>query len=645
MITQNIAKSIIPDNLREVELFNKIVEIFIEYMQETSQLSLDTTNLFNKPKEEFFEEIIKIYARNFYEVVEKSKNNPVLKEKIIQEHKKFNLEYTDKLSISVLNLLDLDKLTLLKNFQQSKGNLKSIEFIYEIFNKIQFENSILQNDKIFEVSNTENIMEYQVKTNMLEEIFVNFVKPLTHPIGWKYVYSRLVTEIFKDYFFVEEIYDISILQVYHKDFTDDFKLNRGFLFENDLQGNALLENGLPRVYKAENKDVLNVTRFGSFYKTLSLDSEVNLVQNPVVANIETTYNQTQENTTITITFKSGEILEQTSNPRTLRLYYGKGPNDLNKTIKKDYTPFIGSYSLYLNYNTRLELKLKDKIDFKSSSGFLETTGNKLFCGCGNAYVSKDLKCGDKVLNQTDYNAQTIVSPLSLSLEPRQVFKGVKYKYPKMYFYIDLTKIKKTEFPLTISLDGDAFTLNYTKKHIKIVRFNGIKINKTGTLENGYYDKTFQLEIINQNGELIESINFNLIPRTDYTQEDLTKSDMDFEKSLNNEFSRDSYILDIGNIQIPDNFPGNAESYSLVWDYIEYTYFADIGLSQTPKIKNYIDSFELFNYKPPLYYSNLIGHFRIAGNDFGYNQVNQKLILLGSQGWFVNDEFSIEAFNA
>lgn len=643
MISQNIAKSLIPENLREIELFNKIIEIFIEYMQENSNLSLDVTNFLNKPEPQIFEELIKIYAKNFYEVVNKSKNNPILKEKIIQEHKKFNLEYVDRLDINVLNLLDFDKLTLLKNFQQSKGNLKSIEFIYEIFNKIQFENSILQNDKIFEVLDTGTPMVYQIKTNMLEEIFVNFVKPLTHPVGWKYVYARLVSEIFKDYFFVEEIYDIAILQVYHKDFTDDFKLNRGFLFENDIDGNALLDNGLPKLYKAENKDVLNVTRFGSFYKTLNLDSEVNLVQNPEVSKIETNYNQTEQNTTITITFKSGEILEQTSNPRTLKLYYGKGPNDLNKIIKKDYTPFIGSYSLYLNYNTRLELKLKDKINFDSATGLIDTTGNKLFCGCGNAFVSQDLKCGEKTLNQTDYNKQTVVSPLSVGLDSRQVFKGVKYKYQKLYFYIDLTRIKKIEFPLTISLDGDAFTLNYTNKHIKIVKFNGIRLNKTRTLENSYYDKTFQLEIINQNGELIESVSFNLIPRVDYTETQTSKSDMEFEESLNKEYSRDSYILDISNISIPDHFNENLESYSLVWDYLDYEYFADLDLSQRIKDKPFISSFELFDYKPPLYYSNLVGHFRIAGNDFGYNQRTQEIHLLGSQGWFCNDDFSIESF--
>lgn len=650
-LTKSLAQSIVPDNLKEIELFKVVVDVFIEYMEENSKLTLDSTKFLDLDNEVVFEELLKIYARNFYEVVLKARNNLELIRKLTKIHKNFNVDFDpSRLNLELSKLINPETLTLLKNFQQSKGTLRAIEYVFDIFNKIQFEEEILQSDAVFEVKETGNLLEYSVETNMLKDIYETFIKPLTHPVGWKYVYARLIQLSFKEYFFVDEVYKINILQVYNSNgLTDDFKLNRGFLFQNTENGTAILENGSPKTYTAQNKNVLNVTRFGKKYNILSLDSEINLVQDPTVKSITTKDDTKTDNTTVSIEFASGEILEQTSNPRTLTLYYGTGPNDLNKKIKKDYTPFISEYSLYLNYTTELKFRVKDTIGFEAQTGFSDTTGTRLHCGCGNAYVGTPLVVGQTRINETDYTNEVTLNNLNLKVgEYKQCFLGVKFNKPRMLVYLDLAQFSQSDYPLTISLNGDEFKIDYIEGlQQRIIKFNNIVIHEKDVLEYGYILNSFELSITSNN-EVIESISFNLIPRLKYLVDEIQKSDFNFEVSEDGlNYTRDGETIDFSVLPENPNYPQDItelENIQLVWDYIEYQYYAQIGeLSQSTGDKDYLKSIELLSYKPPRHYSNIVGNFKVGGSGFAYSPKDSKFVLVTHNGAICSDSFSIETY--
>lgn len=666
MITKSQVRELLPDNLKDTELFKVTVDAFMEYMAENSKLSLDIANIYSQDNPYIYEEILKIYARAFFEVIGEAKKNQNLQNEIINYHKKFNIDYNlSNLELDLKKFLSFDNLRLLKFFNQSKGNISAMEYIYEIFNKIQFEDSTLQSDSRFEITETGNTMEYRVNSNMIPAVFEAFVKPLVHPVGWKYVFSKITEFAFKEYLFSTESFDVSILQINGPEITDNFKVNRGYLFETDAEGNAILLNGKPKSYKAENTDVLQVTRFGKYYPVLDIDSEINLVSNPGVSKIEeekeldVSWGGKNEKTEhIKITFKSGEILEQYApiDPKTgkpsLILYYGKGPNDLNKTIKKDYSPFFSDYKLHVVYNKKLTFTLNDTLTFKQSYGFADTCGSKVVCGSAIA-VGSGIKCGQTELpHLTSYNREMSIAPQSLfysdypieSLDKtRQVFKGVKYKRPRFFIYLDLTKIDKSDYPLSISLNDNFQVLDYDYHHTKIIAYEGFIINDTRALETGYSEETYNLKIYNSNTELIEEVEFNMIPRVSYVQAKTSKKDFNFELGKAG-YSRDARVMD-DNDTYPDGWNFKIESYRLDWNHIEYTYYAEIGeLFQYAHDKVFIDSYALFNYKPPRYWSNQIGHFIVSPIDFGYDETQQKLFQIGQNAALCYDNFSIEALN-
>ena len=660
MITKQLIQNIVPDNLKDIELYKVTVDAFMEYMTENAQLSLDVANIYNENNPKVYEEILKIYANYFFRVIEDAKLNQNLQNEIVAYHKKFNIDYdVTRLQLDLKKFLSFEDLRLLKLFQQSKGNTSAMEYIYSIFNKIQFEDISLQSESDFSIEETGNPLEYKVNSNMIQSVFEQFVKPLAHPVGWKYVFTKITELAFKEYLFSIEIYDFSLLQI-NGPTIDNFKTNRGYLFETDAKGSAILLNGSPKTYKAENKDVLQVTRFGKYYPVLDLDSEINLIQEPGVTKvIEESIdvlidNQRLKTNHVKITFKSGEILEQYEpyNPDTkkpsLILYYGDGPNDLKQTIKKDYSPYFSDYKLNYSYNTKLSFTLLDNLGFGQSFGYVDSVGTKVTCG--SLVIGSGIKSNQTELpNITDYNKEISIAnqPISYSdylkesiERTRQVFKGIKYKYPRFFVYLDLTRINKDEFPLSISLNDTYQSLDYDYHHTKIVKFEGFTLKDNYVLETGYSQETYNLKIYSSNSILLEEVEFNLIPRIKTVKTKQPKDNFNFEVEKSG-YSRDAIILD-ESYDYPEGWDKKYESYQLAWDSLEYAYYAEVGqLSQYAKTKSYVDSYNVFNYKPPRYYSNLIGHFIVSPLDYGYSQSAQKIYPLEQNPMICYDDFDIE----
>lgn len=403
---KSIAKNLVPENYKSNQFIMDVLDVFVDYIYDNSSLAIDINNLYNSKNEVLYEEIIKTYAANFYKTITDGSRNHKLTEAVRKAHEKYGFNFDEtQLDINAIHLLSQEQLELFKNFQQSKGTLRSIEFIYRIIEQLNIESFVLETDGQLTIEPGENIFEYRVYGSMLPEIFEAFVKPLAHPVGWTYLFTRTYALKFEDYFLCKEVYDVNIFRVTNEDpdYEDNFKTNIGYLFETDSDNNIIYENNKPKTYKADGTPVFNVTRFGVNYPELTLESELKLVKNPTIKTIEKT--SIKGNDKLVIYFESGEKLEQNSNPRNLILYYYNGINSLNQEIKKDYTNFLSKRALELDYDRRVVTTIKDKYQFQIDFGLASTTGKFAAIGAGNMYLGSD----NWVLGKTRVDVDTPVT--------------------------------------------------------------------------------------------------------------------------------------------------------------------------------------------------------------------------------------------
>lgn len=444
---KSVLKKIVPENVRDRQVIKDSLDVFVDYIFEYSNLAIDINNLYTSKNEVTFEEIIKTYAANFYNVVNDGAKNNRLAQALRKAHEKWGFTFDEtKLSFTALELLTQEQLELFKSFQQSKGTFRSIEFIYKIIEQLGIESGVLETDGELVLKDfKDQPFHYQLEGSMLQEVFESFVKPLAHPVGWTYLYLRTYNLHFKDYFLCKEVYYPKTFRVYCRDrnIEDNFITNIGYLLQNDSEGKWLKDsNNEPMMYEANGRPVFGVTRFGTKFDTLTLESELYLVQTPEIESIEK--ESLKGNNRITITFKSGEILEQNSNPRSLILYYGKGPNDLNQKIKKDYTDFLQTCSLELNYETEIVSTISDLQKFQMDFGIASSVGNKVVIGAGNLFIGNSAwKIGDTHFNNnagvsylTRFSNRTLLTSDFRALyrinknKQRRVFRKVTgvYKY-------------------------------------------------------------------------------------------------------------------------------------------------------------------------------------------------------------------------
>lgn len=403
---KSIAKNLVPENYKSNQFIMDVLDVFVDYIYENSSLAIDINNLYNSKNEVLYEEIIKTYAANFYKTITDGSRNHKLTEAVRKAHEKYGFNFNEtQLDINVIHLLSQEQLELFKNFQQSKGTLRSIEFIYHIIEQLNIESFVLETDGQLTIEPGENIFEYRVYGSMLPEIFEAFVKPLAHPVGWTYLFTRTYALKFEDYFLCKEVYDVNIFRVTCENIEseDNFKTNIGYLFETDSDNNIIYENNKPKTYKADGNPVFNVTRFGVNYPELTIESELKLVKNPTIKTIEKT--SIKGNDKLVIYFESGEKLEQNSNPRNLILYYHNGINSLNQEIKKDYTNFLSKRALELDYDRKVVTTIKDKYQFQVDFGLASTTGKFAAIGAGNMYLGSD----NWVLGKTRIDVDTPVT--------------------------------------------------------------------------------------------------------------------------------------------------------------------------------------------------------------------------------------------
>lgn len=503
---KNIVKSIIPDNIKEIKLIQEAIDIFISEIMEKSNLALDVFHLYSDKNEVMFEEVIKVFVKNIYDTITKNINNEILIKRLDELYQKAGYKnFRDiKINNNILNILTKETVESIKLFQQTKGHKFGIEFIYRLVEDMNWQQGIVESDGYFNFYEGNNEFEYYVEGSLIAELFEYFVKPLAHPVGWAYIYLRVINLHFTDYFLSKPVITIKEFEVGCQKGLDkrkdDYKNNIGYLPETDKNDEQIEQ----KFYLADGNIKSSITRHGQFFENLDLPSELKLVLNNKVKNIEElTFGKSHN---ISIYFESGELLEFKSNPRSLILYYFESENPLNAKIKKNYNNYLGHCGLNLKYDRKVVTTLKDKIQFAIDFGLSNTVGFLNVLGAGNNFLNGKISLGQKYLERV---------PLTYKSKVKNDFinsSNYKNLYPYNFSELHRTieKFYCTNNSILIHVNTETFEDD--KKPYKIILNDNIKeCEKINEFDGNFKNKICEVKIIDKFENDHEYIKFKFNP--------------------------------------------------------------------------------------------------------------------------------------
>jgi len=313
-ILEDIIPSIIPDNILEIQLLKDSLDIFLEYLVENSDISQDIKNIFDENKVPIYEEFVQIYLNNIYTVLSQSEHNERLYSKLKNMYEAIgkNVDNID-MTIDILGLLTKEYLITNKEYKSSKGTPKGMEYIYNIIIRAGFQYDYFGPiEGQFTYLEEGNLFEYIIEGTMLAEVYEAFVKPLAHPVGWKYIYRRVLYMSFVDYFDLEFIYTFRALEV---------RCMNGFNLTKDDYMN-------------------NISHTGE--KLLDDDDYVVFVQNEDIK--LDGFNTSRKRT---VFYNSGKYIVSKEEPRSL-IFYDSKPRDITYSLFPNNTDTDTLYSIDAN---------------------------------------------------------------------------------------------------------------------------------------------------------------------------------------------------------------------------------------------------------------------------------------------------------
>jgi len=406
---KEIIPAITPDNIKDIQLLKDALDIFLDYLVKHSDITIDIKNILDEQKEILYEEFVKIYLNNIYNVLTKSQHNEALYLKLKTLYTAFGLDVNEvDLSIDIVSLLTRDYIMTNKDYKSAKGTPKAMEYIYDVIIESGVQKDFLGNNTgDFRYYEGEHIFEYNVEGTMLTEVYEHFVRPLTHPVGWAYFYKRLFYMSFVDYFRVDFEYTIRELEVrcmngslfekddylanishFKKRFDDDPNYGDILTAKRDdlVQENNTLDPESEK-YKSNERliAVYNKSLNGDF--TLVSDNEVTFINTEIIGPADGNTKR------ISVHFKNGEVLQSLDTPREIVLYGIDGRKEID--YKLDYD---GNCGLYMDYDVETKTEVTDEIDFGFEMPLASTTGKHNVIGAGNVFVGSFI-VGDELVNK------------------------------------------------------------------------------------------------------------------------------------------------------------------------------------------------------------------------------------------------------
>lgn len=370
MVLQQIIESLLPENIKEIQLIKDTLNIFIEVLLEKSDISIDIKNVFDKNKTIIYEEFIKVYLGAIHKAFnEYDYSEDVIRQlKVLYASKGIDINTVDN-SIKVLDFITEEHLYTNKAYKSSKGTKKCIEYIYNMVlsSGVQGEKEQSTYFKLEE----NGLFNFKVSGELLPELYEQYVKALAHPIGWDYVYTLLAREFFTDYFNIINIYNTS-------QFEMRTKSGETYLVDNYITN--LSDGGLPLVG----------------------NNTITLINREI----------TDDNIITDVYFQSGERLHVETNPINNVLY------NASNVVIKDYDA-LGNSALFLIYTSENTTSTNDSLDIIYNKNINDYPSDYNVCG----YIT----CGSFTSGRqhiiTDIDDDSIVAVTSLAIEEFSIIQS------------------------------------------------------------------------------------------------------------------------------------------------------------------------------------------------------------------------------
>ena len=225
-VFRNIAKSISPETV--VAQNEEVLDSFIDLLSENSPISINMLDAFynvgdvpslDNVKDAFSE----IYMNNVWTVMNKAQNDYILRQKLNNVLQDFlnipgNEDYRIEDNVyfkEADRIFNNENIITNKEFLMKKGTKTGMEYAYKLGYEAVIDGDVFQgvNDYYFDFIESGNPWEYTIEGSMLPDTFNAFVRPLSHPVGFNYIYTKIFHLTFTDYYGVNILYYADLVEV------------------------------------------------------------------------------------------------------------------------------------------------------------------------------------------------------------------------------------------------------------------------------------------------------------------------------------------------------------------------------------------------------------------------------------------------
>lgn len=345
MALKDIFNAITPENIKDIDIINDAMDIFIQNLEENSKISIDIKKIlqyktfvddsagdFPENALELRKNVLKMYLSSLYNVLSEVQGNKGIQKKILAS----NIDVSP-LKKEIPETLNDEYLITGKEFKQKIGTELGMEYGYNLAKYLQNNESVirdfvLQEDKPF---------HFRTEGSVFKEVYENIVKPLTHPLGFTHSYVQIIQESLIDLFELITEYDFTSIEVrcldgYIDVFTedsDDTNVKAAFLErENDLTGELYTED--------------------------EYNEYITVHTNKIPQEFKESY--VLENLQRELWFTDGTYLKLSTNP--IQVYYRNYSDEIlqNDEYIKYY---VNHCSLFLDYNLSYKPAYTDDIEY------------------------------------------------------------------------------------------------------------------------------------------------------------------------------------------------------------------------------------------------------------------------------------------
>jgi hypothetical protein len=221
MLFKELIKLSIPSTILDNKLNADVIDIVLDYVEANTSLSYDISKVFTGDNAVIKEEFVNTYLQNISSAFEGALYNTDIKDKLTEVYASIGQTYDPSTLPNIADVFTDEYLNVSKTFKQRKGTSPAIKFAYNAIRNSKIQSVDVSpdvNDPAFniELGTPDNPAEpfmFRVEGSLYKEVYENAIKPIVHPVGFGYIYSKLLAILFTEYVDVKLSYTNRDIQV------------------------------------------------------------------------------------------------------------------------------------------------------------------------------------------------------------------------------------------------------------------------------------------------------------------------------------------------------------------------------------------------------------------------------------------------